>query len=122
MYLRDHIIRQLELAWVATDPEERRARSSFVMAGAGHTGTEVTAHGRLLTTGLVRDMPGLAAEQIRWILLDTAPRLLPQLDPRLSKTADRVLRRCGVEMLTGASVTEALEGYCPPATRCPPAR
>jgi NADH dehydrogenase len=61
MYLRDHIIRQLELASVATDPEERRARSSFVVVGAGYTGTEVTAHGQLLTTRLVRDMPGLAA-------------------------------------------------------------
>jgi NADH:ubiquinone reductase (H+-translocating) len=116
MYLRDHIIRLLELARGAPGP------SSFVVAGAGYTGTEVMAHGRLLTTRLARDMPGLAAKQIRWMLLDTAPRPLPQLDERLSKTADRVLRRRGVEVLTGASVTEALEGYCPPATRCPPAR
>jgi NADH:ubiquinone reductase (H+-translocating) len=45
------------------------------------------------------------------MLLDTAPRLLPQLDPRLSETADRVLRRRGVEVLADASVTEALDGY-----------
>jgi NADH dehydrogenase len=77
MYLRDHIIRQLELASVAMDPEERRARSSFVVVGAGYTGTEVTAHGQLLTTRLARDMPGLTAGQFRWMLLDTAPRLLP---------------------------------------------
>ena len=49
MYLRDHIIRQLELAAVATDPEERRARCTFVVVGAGYTGTEVTANGQLLT-------------------------------------------------------------------------
>jgi NADH:ubiquinone reductase (H+-translocating) len=110
-YLRDHIIRQLELASVATDPEERRSRTTFVVVGAGYTGTEVTAHGQLMTTRLARDMPGLAGEQIRWMLLDTAPRLLPQLDERLSKTADRVLRRRGVEVLTGSSVTEALDGY-----------
>jgi NADH:ubiquinone reductase (H+-translocating) len=111
MYLRDHIIRQLELAAVATDPEERRARCTFVVVGAGYTGTEVTAYGQLLTAKLARTMPGLNAEQIRWMLLDTAPRLLPELDARLSKTADRVLRRRGVEVLTGASVTEALDGY-----------
>ena len=57
MYLRDHIIRQLELAAVAADPEERRARSSFVVVGAGYTGTEVTAHGQLLKTRWAR--PGL---------------------------------------------------------------
>jgi len=44
-------------------------------------------------------------------LLDTAPRVLPQLDPRLSKTADRVLRRRGVEVRMGQSVADALDGY-----------
>jgi NADH dehydrogenase len=110
IYLRDHIIRQLELTAVATDPEERRARSTFVVVGAGYTGTEVTAHGQLLTTRLARNTPGLAVEQIRWMLLDTAPRLLPELNQQLSKTADRVLRRRGVEVLTDTSVTEALAG------------
>ena len=111
MYLRDHIIRQLELASVATDPEEREARCTFVVVGAGYTGTEVAAQGQLATTRLVKTMPGLAGQQIRWMLLDTAPRLLPQLDPRLSKTADRVLRRRGVEVRTGQSVADALDGY-----------
>jgi NADH dehydrogenase len=100
MYLRDHIIRQLELASVAADPAERAARCTFVVVGAGYTGTEVTAHGQLLTARLAGRMPGLAGQPIRWMLLDTAPRLLPDLDPRLSKTADRVLRRRGVEVRT----------------------
>jgi len=61
-----------------------------------------------LTARLARRMPGLAAQPIRWMLLDTAPRLLPELDPRLSKTADRVLRRRGVDVRTGQSVVQAL--------------
>jgi len=111
LYLRDHIIRQLELAAVAADPEERRARCTFVVVGAGYTGTEVVAQGQLMTTRLARTLPGLAGQEIRWMLLDLAPRLLPELDPRLSKTADRVLRRRGVEVMTGQSVAEASDGY-----------
>jgi NADH:ubiquinone reductase (H+-translocating) len=110
LYLRDNITRQLELAAVATDPAERQARCTFVVVGAGYTGTEVTAQGQLLTTRLAKTLPGLAGQQIRWLLLDTAPRLLAELDPRLSKTADRVLRRRGVEVRTGQSVAEALDG------------
>jgi NADH:ubiquinone reductase (H+-translocating) len=109
VYLRDHIIRQLELAAVAADPAERAARCTFVVVGAGYTGTEVTANGQLLTTRLARTMPGLAGQEIRWMLLDLAPRLLPELDPRLSKTAERVLRRRGVEVRTGESVAKAME-------------
>jgi NADH dehydrogenase len=110
-YLRDHIIRQLELAAAATDPRERAARCTFVVVGAGYTGTEVAANGQLMTTRLARELPGLAGQEIRWMLLDLAPRLLPELDPHLSKTAERVLRRRGVEVLTGQSVAKALDGY-----------
>jgi NADH:ubiquinone reductase (H+-translocating) len=109
LYLRDHITRQLELAAVAADAAERQARCTFVVVGAGYTGTELAAQGQLLTGRLARTMPGLAGQPIRWLLVDTAPRLLPELDPRLSKTADRVLRRRGVEVRTGQSVASALD-------------
>jgi len=109
-YLRDHIIRQLELASVAADPAERAARCTFVVVGAGYTGTEVAAQGQLMTTRVARTLPGLAGQEIRWMLLDLAPRVLAELDPRLSRTAERVLRRRGVEVLTGESVAEALDG------------
>jgi NADH:ubiquinone reductase (H+-translocating) len=110
IYLRDHITRQLELAAVACDDAEREARCTFVVVGAGYTGTEVAAQGQLLTARLARRMPGLAGQQIRWMLLDTASRLLPELSEPLSRTADRVLRRRGVEVRTGQSVTDALDG------------
>jgi NADH dehydrogenase len=64
-----------------------------------------------MTTRTAKAMPGLAARQIRWMLLDTAPRVLAQLDPRLPKTADRVLRGGGVEVRMGKSVTRASDGY-----------
>jgi NADH:ubiquinone reductase (H+-translocating) len=111
MYLRDQIIRQLELAAVATDPAERAARCTFVVVGAGYTGTEVAAYGQRLTTRLTRAMPRLADQKIRWLLLDLAPRVLAELDPRLSRTAERVLRKRGVEVLTGESISEAGDGY-----------
>jgi len=110
IYLRDHIIRQLELAAGAADEAEREARCTFVVVGAGYTGTEVAAQGQLLTARLAKQMPGLAGAQIRWMLLDNASRLLPELDTRLSRAADRVLRRRGVEVRTGQSVAAALDG------------
>ncbi len=107
IYLRDHITRQLELAAAATDPAERQARCTFVVVGAGYTGTEVAAQGQLLTSRLAKLLPGLAGQPIRWMLLDRAARILPELDQRLSKTADRVLQRRGVEVRTGQSIDKA---------------
>ncbi len=107
MYLRDHMTRQLELASAASDPEERRARSTFVVVGAGYTGVEVCAHGQLYTDIMAYRTPQFGELKPRWLLLDIAPRVLPELDERLSVTADRVLRSRGVDVRTGTSVQEA---------------
>ncbi|MFI6764814.1 NAD(P)/FAD-dependent oxidoreductase [Streptomyces sp. NPDC050355] len=108
LYLRDHMTRQIELAGATDDEDERAARSTFVVVGAGYTGTEVAAHGVLYTRALARQNARLRdGPRPRWLLLDVADRLLPGLDERLSRTADRVLRARGVDVRTGTSVKEA---------------
>ena len=107
LYLRDHLIRQVELAEAATDQDERNARCTFVVVGAGYTGTEVAGQGHLLTRAALRRRPGLRGQRLRWLLIDVAPRVLPELDQRLSRTAHRVLSGRGVEIRTGTSVEHA---------------
>ncbi|MGW3992081.1 NAD(P)/FAD-dependent oxidoreductase [Amycolatopsis sp. NPDC004772] len=107
LYLRDHITRQIELAAAAEDPAERDARCTFVVVGAGYTGTEVAAQGPAFTAALAARHPELAGQKIRWLLLDVAERVLPELDKRLGRTADEVLRARGVEVLMKTSVDHA---------------
>ncbi len=109
LYLRDHLLRQLELA-ATGDHAEREARCTFVVAGAGYTGTEVAAHGQLLTRAAARRHSGLRGQRLRWLLLDQAPHVLPELDRRLSAAAHRTLTRRGVEIRVGTTVTEATSG------------
>ncbi|MFD0822413.1 NAD(P)/FAD-dependent oxidoreductase, partial [Micromonospora zhanjiangensis] len=106
LYLHDHIVRQIELAEVAEDPAEREARCTFVVVGAGYTGTEVAAHGQLFTDELATQHPRLGLRP-RWMLIDVADRVLPELDPRMSETARRVLDGRGVEVCLGMSVKQA---------------
>jgi NADH:ubiquinone reductase (H+-translocating) len=108
LYLRDHITRQIELAAAADDPAERDARCTFVVVGAGYTGTEVAAQGVLYTEALTRHRENLKGRP-RWLLIDTADRVLPQLDLRLARAADRTLRDRGVEVLLNDSVKQATE-------------
>ena len=107
LFLRDHITLQLELADSTDDPAERDARLTFVVVGAGYTGTEVAAQGVLMTAELTRDHPRLAGHLPRWLLIDTADRVLPGLGESLARTADRVLRHRGVDVRTRTSVAEA---------------
>ncbi|QOV43944.1 NAD(P)/FAD-dependent oxidoreductase [Streptomyces chromofuscus] len=110
LYLRDHVTRQVELAAAAADPKSCASRCTFVVVGAGYTGTEVAAHGQMFTDAQVRKQPLREGMRPRWILLDIAPRVLPELDERLSRTADRVLRQRGVDVRMGTSVKEATHG------------
>ncbi|MFG3152066.1 FAD-dependent oxidoreductase [Streptomyces sp. NPDC048219] len=107
LYLRDHVTRQVELAAAARDRAECAARCTFVVVGAGYTGTEVAAHGQMYTDAQVRKHPMRTGMRPRWMLLDVAPRVLPEMDERLSRTAERVLRQRGVDVRMGTSVKEA---------------
>lgn len=107
LFLHDHVTRQLELAATTDDRAERDRRCTFVVVGAGYTGTEVAAQGQLLTRRLVRQLTALRDQRIRWLLVERAPRLLPELSPQMSRTAERVLRARGVEVRTGQSIEEA---------------
>ena len=106
LYLRDHVTRQIELADLTDDAAERTARTTFVVVGAGYTGTEVAAQGVLYTDVLYGRHPRLS-DRPRWLLLDVADRILPELNPRLSRTAHAVLHARGVDVRTGVSVSEA---------------
>jgi NADH dehydrogenase len=109
LYFRDHVTRQVELAAATDDQKERDARCTFVVVGAGYTGTEVAAQGPQFTRTLAERHPELRDQPMRWMLLDIAPRVLPELDRRLSSTADTVLRKRGVEVLTETSIDEATQ-------------
>ena len=107
LYLRDHMLRQIALADLTDDQAERDARCTFVVVGAGYTGTEVAASGQLLTQIAARRRAGLAGQRLRWMLIDLAPRIMPELDRRLSASATKVLSARGVDIRTGTSVEHA---------------
>ncbi|MFC7550916.1 NAD(P)/FAD-dependent oxidoreductase [Plantactinospora sp. GCM10030261] len=106
LYLHDHVVGQIEQATQTTDPAERAARCTFVVVGAGYTGTEVAAHGQLFTDELAAQHPDLGLRP-RWMLLDIADRVLPELHERMSRTAHGVLDERGVDVRLGTSVKEA---------------
>jgi NADH:ubiquinone reductase (H+-translocating) len=109
LYLRDHVLQQLELANASNDPDERRARCTFVVVGAGYSGTECAAQMQLFTKGALANYPGLEPRELRWMLLDLAPRVLPELGEHLGEVSLGLLRRRGVEIRLQTSIEEANE-------------
>lgn len=103
-YIHDHVLRQLELADATDDRAERRARLTFLVVGAGYTGTETAAQLQRMTLAQLDRFPRLARDGVTWMLLDLSERVLPELGRHLGRWALAVVRRRGMQVRLGATV------------------
>ena len=113
--LRNHVLHQLEAADGALDEEERARRLTFVFVGAGYAGVEALAELSDLAEDALRYYPRLRPTPRRWVLVDAAPRILPEIPPPLGDYAAAELRRRNVEIhvdttLESVSADEAVLG------------
>ena len=102
--LRNHVIRQLELADVESDALRRRALLTFVVAGGGFSGTETIGEiGELVSRSLVY-FPRISATEVRFCLVHSQDRLLPELPEKLGVAARRILQARGIQVILDARV------------------
>jgi NADH dehydrogenase len=109
-FVHDHVLRQMELADSTPSPAERQARMTFVVVGAGYTGTETAAQLQQMTIRLLECFPRLSRKELRWVLVGLAPTVMPELGPRLGAAALKVLRRRGVEVRVSTTVSAIDDG------------
>ena len=74
------------------------ARRTFVVADAGYTGTEAAAQGQLVMRAAPRRYHRVRHDELRWLLVDRAPAVLPEPGQRLGGPALRILRHCGLDV------------------------
>ncbi len=109
--LRRRVLSAFERAELTDDEAGRRAWLTFVLVGGGPTGVELA--GMLPTIAkhsLPRDFRRIAHEDVRVVLLEGGPRVLPSYPESLSEHARRDLEALGVEVRTGALVTSLDNG------------
>ena len=88
----------------------RPEQLKVAIIGAGATGVELSAElhhtmRQVMAYGLDR---GDAKRDIKVVLIEAGPRVLPALPERLSRATGRLLRKLGVDVHTGAKVAEVL--------------
>ncbi|QIS19478.1 NAD(P)/FAD-dependent oxidoreductase [Nocardia terpenica] len=107
MFLRDHVLQQLDVAAVRGEEDEDRERLNFVTIGAGYAGTETTAVLNKVTQAAARRyFPKLESGMVRWHLVTHGDRIMPELGERLQADAKRHLAERGIELIFGASAKE----------------
>jgi NADH dehydrogenase len=101
--LRNHVLRQIELADAV--PESAARRLTFVLAGAGFAGVEAVAELNELVSDALTRHPRLDGVQPRWVLVEGGTRILRQTPEKLAAFAAKRLGRRGVEILTETTLT-----------------
>lgn len=110
LYLREQLLRQLELADDETDEAVRRARRTVVVVGASYAGTELVAQLRALADDYA-DRRGFDRGEIRFLLLDTAERVMPEVGAKLGDKVLHHLRGRGVDIRLETTLKELTEDH-----------
>jgi NADH dehydrogenase len=96
--LRNRILRELEAADAQTEGGIDPAHLGFVFVGAGYAGVEALAELADLVKDALRWYPRLRSVRQRWVLVDAAPKILPEIPTRLGDYAAKELAGRGVEI------------------------
>jgi len=110
--LKRHVLDIFESAAIETDIARRREQLTFIIVGAGPVGVELASSLRdLMDHTLRRIYPSIDFHgDVTIHLVDGADRVIPGMDPRLSRIAMKRLERQRVRVLLNTLVSEIRPG------------
>ena len=105
--LRQQIVRQMESAEAATDPNLRRWHLSFIIVGAGFSGVEVAGEINELVRSSTRFYQNFRKEDVVVSLVHSQGQILPEVAPKLREFARKKMEKAGITMLLNTRAVAA---------------
>lgn len=98
--LRNRVLDRLDFAAsIVESPDEdaaRRRALTFVFVGGGYAGIEALGELENMARYATRYTPGVDAADMRWVLVEAADRVMPEVSRRMSAYAVQQLRERGI--------------------------
>jgi NADH:ubiquinone reductase (H+-translocating) len=98
IFLRNHVLRQLDIAASTTRPEVRRQALTFVFVGGGYAGVEALAELEDMARDACAYYPVLDGTDMRWVLVEASDRILPEVGEDMGGWTVDALRGRGIEV------------------------
>ena len=105
VYLRDHLLEQLELANIDDDETRIAARRTVVVVGASYSGTELVVQLKALAD-TAAEQTGFDPADVTFVLLDLAEQVMPEVGEKLGRSVQRVLRERRIDVRLGVTLKE----------------
>lgn len=98
IYLRNHVVETLEEANATEDAARRDELLTYVFVGGGYAGLEALAELQDFAADAMESYPRARLHGMRWVLVEAADRVLPEIDAELADYALRELRGRGIDI------------------------
>jgi NADH:ubiquinone reductase (H+-translocating) len=105
--IRNHLLETFEDASREADTDKRKALLTYIVVGGGPTGVETSgALAELISHIMTRDYPHMDLKEVRVILLEAGPSVMPSYPDELRKATVRLLESKKVEVLTNTKLVD----------------
>jgi NADH:ubiquinone reductase (H+-translocating) len=106
IFLRNHVVETLEEANATEDPRRREELLTYVFVGGGYAGLEALAELQDFAADAMDSYPRARLHGMRWVLVEAADRVLPEIDAELAEYALRELRGRGIDIRLQTTLEE----------------
>jgi NADH dehydrogenase len=110
IHLRNLLLARLEAAASVLDPVRRQSLLTFVFVGGGYAGVEALAELEDLCRDAMARYPELHDARPRWVLVEAAGSILPEIGDDLARYAQGLLAHRGVEIRLNTRLDSAEGG------------
>ena len=108
--LRNQVLNTMALADSTWDPEKRRRMLTFVFVGGGFAGIEAIGEVEDMARAATKEYSSLEPEDLRFVIVEGAGRILPELGEELGGYALEQLRDRGVEIHLNTFLQSCVDG------------
>jgi NADH dehydrogenase len=111
IYLRNHVLTKLDEAASTLDPELRKRLLTFTVVGGGFAGIEALAELEDMTRFATEFYENISPEDVRWVLVEAAGRILPEVRETLGVWTAEQLEKRGIEVYLSTAAKSFENGH-----------
>lgn len=111
IWLRNHVLRCLDLAASTQDAERRRRALTFTFVGGGYAGVEAIAELEDMARYALRYYPQVRPDELRFVLVEATGRILPEVGEDMGRYTLDELRQRGLDVLLETRLESCVDGH-----------
>ncbi|HJQ45003.1 MAG TPA: NAD(P)/FAD-dependent oxidoreductase [Amycolatopsis sp.] len=111
IYLRNHVLTKLDEASSTLDPELRKRLLTFTVVGGGFAGIEALAELEDMTRFATQFYENIEPDDVRWVLVEAAGRILPEVRETLGVWTVEQLEKRGIEVFLSTAAKSFENGH-----------